>query len=424
MRFLTSLAVLAASIGLCGRGWADPAKLTAAEISAGWIMLFDGHSTFGWKVEGKAAAVKDGALGLSGDAAAHTNTAFGDFELNLESDVAGPSCNPVLVLADPSAKNASVAVALRPYVPSERGVKKFWYKVEAGKSQLKVSAPDGSMTEYAPQPWKGPKVVTVGFTTLDKKGEYTIGNIKLRPLGGRSIFNGKDLAGWKVIPGHKSKFSVTSEGWINVKDGNGDLHSEGEYDDFVLQMDIISNGAHLNSGIFYRSVPNEFWSGYESQIRNEWVTDVKLKDGSVVSGSVTKVGDTVKVLPATQIKESGNYRTARQAKTFKSDEVAEMIDHRDRPVDIGTGGIYNHQAARKVVSTDHEWFTKTLVVHSNHMAVWINGYQVSDFTDEGKMADSARKGRKDSKGPLSIQGHDPTTDLSFRNIRIAELSKP
>jgi hypothetical protein len=37
--------------------------------------------------------------------------------------------------------------------------------------------------------------------------------------------------------------------------------------------------------------------------------------------------------------------------------------------------------------------------------------------------DNARNGCKLEKGPISLQGHDPTTDLSFRNIRIAELPK-
>jgi hypothetical protein len=37
------------------------------------------------------------------------------------------------------------------------------------------------------------------------------------------------------------------------------------------------------------------------------------------------------------------------------------------------------------------------------------------------MADNARQGCYLKKGPISIQGHDPTTDLLFRNIRIAEL---
>ena len=33
-----------------------------------------------------------------------------------------------------------------------------------------------------------------------------------------------------------------------------------------------------------------------------------------------------------------------------------------------------------------------------------------------------RTGKVD-RGPVSLQGHDPTTDLSFRNIRITELAK-
>ena len=36
---------------------------------------------------------------------------------------------------------------------------------------------------------------------------------------------------------------------------------------------------------------------------------------------------------------------------------------------------------------------------------------------------NAREGARKAPGTLSIQGHDPTTDLLFRNIRIAELPK-
>ncbi len=53
----------------------------------------------------------------------------------------------------------------------------------------------------------------------------------------------------------------------------------------------------------------------------------------------------------------------------------------------------------------------------------MNGYPTCDFKDERPPNDNARNGSKTGKGPLSIQGHDPTTDLSFRNIRIAELKK-
>ena len=100
-----------------------------------------------------------------------------------------------------------------------------------------------------------------------------------------------------------------------------------------------------------------------------------------------------------------------------------MIDHRDMPIDFGTGAIYNQQPARKVVSNDHDWYTMTIVANGNHLAVWVNGYQTADFTDKRPPNESAHKDSKVDKGPVSLQGHDPTTDLCFRNIRIAELPK-
>jgi hypothetical protein len=205
------------------------------------------------------------------------------------------------------------------------------------------------------------------------KGEGVIKfrNLKLKPLGLKPIFDGKTLGGWKAIPGRKSVYSVTPQGWLNVKDGNGDLQSEREYGDFVFQLGIISNGRHLNSGVFFRAIPGQFWSGYESQIRNQW---------------------------------QGEDRT--------------------KPVDFGTGGVYNHQPARRVISSDHEWFTKTIVAHGKHMATWVNGVQVTDFTDARPERESARQGSRVKPGVLSLQGHDPTTDLSFRDLRIAELPPP
>jgi len=41
-----------------------PNSLTALEIAEGWILLFDGETTFGWKVDGDAS-VKDGTITLA-----------------------------------------------------------------------------------------------------------------------------------------------------------------------------------------------------------------------------------------------------------------------------------------------------------------------------------------------------------------------
>jgi len=96
---------------------------------------------------------------------------------------------------------------------------------------------------------------------------------------------------------------------------------------------------------------------------------------------------------------------------------------RSQPLDCGTGGIFRRQNARRVVADDLKWFFKTIVAHGPHVAVWVNGFQVTDWTDNRPPDPNPRKGLRVEPGTLMIQGHDPTTDLSFRNLRVAELGK-
>ena len=73
------------------------------------------------------------------------------------------------------------------------------------------------------------------------------------------------------------------------------------------------------------------------------------------------------------------------------------------------------------MADDHEWFTKTIVADGPHMAVWVNGYQVTDWTDTRPPKENAREGLRLGPGAIAIQGHDPTTDFLFRNLQIVEL---
>jgi hypothetical protein len=311
--------------------------LTLEEIREGWIRLFDGESTFGWVVGAEnpeeALSVADGVLTIVGPATVRTTTEFGDATLRVEAEGEGIAGAIVGFGRDETAN---------PYGRINK----------TGKLELSKQGGERS-----------PVVIVV-----EGGGKLRVHRVDLLPRGMEPIFNGKDLSGWNVLEGGESVYSVTDEGYLNVKNGRGDIQTEGQYDDFTLQLDVFSNGEHLNSGIFLRAIPGQFWSGYESQIRNEY-------EG----------------------------------------------DDRTRPVDYGTGAIYRRQAARKVVADDFEWFTKTIVAHGNHFAVWVDGYQVTDWTDDRPAADNGRNGYKAAPGVISIQGHDPTTDLSFRNLRIAEL---
>jgi hypothetical protein len=91
------------------------------------------------------------------------------------------------------------------------------------------------------------------------------------------------------------------------------------------------------------------------------------------------------------------------------------------PTNGGTGGIFRRVDARRVIPTDGEWFTTTLVAAGPRIAVWVNGYRVTDWEDTRGPNENPRQGMRREAGHISLQGHDPTTDLSFRNLRIAQL---
>ena len=203
-----------------------------------------------------------------------------------------------------------------------------------------------------------------GFIGLQlNSGKIAFRNIILLPLSLDPIFNGTDLTGWIEYPEMDSTFSVTDNGELNVVNGRGQLETEGHYADFVLQLECISYAEALNSGIFLRCIP-----GCHDGLRK----------------------------PDPEWNENGN----------------PLI-----PADCGTGGIFRRQDARRIVAKDNEWFHKTIVMSANHIAVWVNGYQVSDWYDERNIDDNPRRGLRTEAGSIMIQGHDPTTNLSFRNLQ-------
>jgi hypothetical protein len=51
----------------------------------------------------------------------------------------------------------------------------------------------------------------------------------------------------------------------------------------------------------------------------------------------------------------------------------------------------------------------------------VNGFPVTDWTDNRPTQDNARNGCRLEKEAISLQGHDGTTDFDFRNLRLAEL---
>jgi len=370
--------------------------LTPKEASEGWILLYDGKTTFGWTPEGKAewTVGSDGSLvGNSADSGwLRSNSAFADYILKAEFKT-GPTGNSGIFLR--SAKTGA---------PHETG-----YELQIWNQHPKFAT--GSLVNHiaakkvapAADRWHAFEIQAIGdhfIIKLDgkkildghdkksaaghiglqynKNNKIEFRNLKLKPLSTKPLFDGKSLSGWQEVqptrPPQVPAVWKVEKGMIHVVHGGGQLETTGAYADYILQLDVRTNAQdpkrHPNSGVFNRGEAKGYWTGYEVQIRNEY------KDND-----------------------------------------------RTQPVDWGTGAIYGRSATRNVLTNDNEFFTMTINVRGTHFGVWLNGYPVTDWEDTRPEGATARQGAKTAAGAISLQAHDPTTDLNFRNIRLEELPK-
>ena len=61
----------------------------------------------------------------------------------------------------------------------------------------------------------------------------------------------------------------------------------------------------------------------------------------------------------------------------------------------------------------------TLIAHGPRIASWVNGFLITDWEDDRKPEPNPRRGLRVEAGPISLQGHDPSTRMQFTNLRVA-----
>ena len=261
---------------------------TQAEIDAGWIQLFDGKTLFGWEADdaGKPDAVnwtvKNGVItaDAGGIGLLMTYVPFADYEFRCEYRLAKDGNSGVFLRTVPNPTDPAVdcyelnfcenhkafptgSLVARHKVPQSLLRDNQWIPVHVTVQGPRIQAKFGGekVLDFTDN---SEHVRLSGRIGLQKnEGKIEFRHIALKPLGTKSLFNGKDLSGWRQVPGSKSQFDV-DKGAIHVKNGLGFLETENTWADFLLagagdhknrrlqQRDFLSRDAGRRGAIHQR----------------------------------------------------------------------------------------------------------------------------------------------------------------------------
>jgi hypothetical protein len=182
-----------------------------------------------------------------------------------------------------------------------------------------------------------------------------------------SLFDGHSLNGWKVGE-NAGTFSV-KDGQIVVHGPTAHLFYDGDYKNhefknFELKVDVMTYPGS-NSGIYFHTRFQESsWpkQGFEVQVNNSH-TDWKR-----------------------------------------------------------TGSLYDVVNIKETYVKDMEWFTEYIKVDGKHVTIKINDKTVVDYTEPNDLKPGpGESGHILSSGTFALQGHDPNSEVHFKNILVKVL---
>lgn len=364
------------------------ARLPTEESRAGWVRLFDGHTLFGWEITGEANfRVQDNSIVVDEGAQCLmcTSSTWGNFELEFEFNADEKTNSGVFVRTPFDPENPAldcyeinIAPTDNPFPTgsivarkkaTEQGIKSAkpgtWQTMNiiADGKDISVSLDGETVCEYSDTVDLSPRRIGLQHNS----GRVEFRNIKIKSLDLDPMLD-ENLSQWTKYPEMPGEFSINEDGDLHVVGGSAQLETKESYDNFTLLAEYKIDDPAMNSGIFFRCIPGDKMMGYECQVNNGFKDDSRLT-----------------------------------------------------PLDCGTGGIFRRQDARVIAGENAKWSTVLLQANENKISAWVEGVQVSDWEDTREPHENPRKGKRVESGTIMIQGHDPQTDLLFRNLQIGTL---
>ena len=87
-----------------------------------------------------------------------------------------------------------------------------------------------------------------------------------------------------------------------------------------------------------------------------------------------------------------------------------------------TGSLYAIDDVNEMLVPDGEWFTQHVIVEGKRVRILVNERQVVDYTEPASTdRPNDMAGRVVSSGTVALQGHDPNSQVHYRNIMIRLL---
>lgn len=359
-------------------------------LEQGWVRIFDGQSLAGWFMVGKANwQVKDQTIRVSRGERSYLCTSFmlADYELKLDFRCDPATNSGVFLRTDPQPEDVATdclelniappdnAFPTGSFVerqrldPEELGNfdPTVWhtYHVRLIGEQVEVFLDDKQILEI-----KDGTSSRRGYISLQhNSGRVEFRNIMMRPVSAEPLKLAADWEeDWTKTEKEEGVFNVeVADEGLKLSGGLGQLQSNRDFGDFVLQAKYSLASPDVNSGIFFRCIRDAMLDGYECQVNHAIMDEDPL-----------------------------------------------------RPADAGAGAIFRRQPARIVVGDGTKPTYLTLLASGQQMVTWVNGIQVADFVDSRAPDDNARKGSRLAPGPISLQGHDPSTEATFHRIQVSE----
>jgi len=394
--------------------------LTAEEVDAGWVLLFDGTSTTGWRGYARDDFPEGGWLVEGGELIGQSSSGnmdggdivtvaeFEDFELVFDFKVGPEGNSGVFYRVEEHDEKGLWQVAPEYQVLDdtayiEMGTMDMHKHLTGDNYDLQSATVrptnpvgewntgrivvlgnrvehwlNGQMTvayEYYTPEWEALVAASkygeeafyaraaVGSIALQDHGTPVwYRNIKIRPIVARdriSLFNGRDLDGWSI---HGTERWYVENGDLVCESGPdaayGYLRTDAEYDDFELTLEFRQE-ADGNSGVFFRST----------------------LDGVIVTGWQAEVA------PPGQF-SGGIYES------------------------YGRGWLVQPDPVKDAALRMGEWNEMKVRVVGPRVTTWINDTEMIDLTDE-KIGEAT--------GHIALQIHDGGgIRVRWRNLNVVE----